>query len=830
MNLFNTEKLKFAYEYVELTGENIFLTGKAGTGKTTFLQNLKEVTQKRMIVVAPTGIAAINAGGVTIHSFFQLPFSPYVPIDYIDKSQIHNVPQTPESQRQWRLRKNKINIIRSLDLLVIDEISMVRADLLDQIDSVLRRYKNKNKVFGGVQLLMIGDLKQLAPIAKDDEWTVLQNYYKSVFFFDSKALQKAGFIGIELTDIFRQKDESFISILNKIRDDKMQKTDFEILSKRYIPDFRPPKEEGYITLTTHNNQAKKINSSELEKIDRKRHVFKAVIKDNFPDYMYPTEKELELKVGAQVMFIKNDSSPEKLYYNGKIGQVVSIEENGIFVKCPDDHEDIFVTEERWENIKYSIADQTKVIKEEIAGSFVQYPLKLAWAITIHKSQGLTFEKAIIDANAAFAFGQVYVALSRCKTLEGLVLSTPLSSASIIASHQVSSFTNEIKNRQPSENQLSTAKQEYELTLLLDLFSFDKMLQNLYSNYKIIKSVDTVESNNLLGNIRLTANKIEAEITEVSTKFAKQCKRLFSKNKDLKNNEELQERIQKANHYFVGKITEVLENDIKKINVETDNSKIQKATSDLISDLSKFCEQKIYCFKNVGNKFDAIKYLNIRSKAMLEDKKNKRKQVISSTELKNSELYERLKLWRNEVAEKENLQYYMVIKLQVIRDICEYIPLTISDLSRIKGFGEKKLEQYGKEILEIVETYAKENNLTTNFDGKSGIKKMTTAKNTQIPTTQITLEMFRRGKTIPQVAAERGLVESTIWSHFAKGVLEGDISIFEFMERKKVETAILYFSDVKNTNLKPAKDALGDEFSYSELKCVVNHLRYIDENN
>ncbi len=381
MELFNTSQLKFAFEYVQYTGKNIFLTGKAGTGKTTFLHNLKKASNKRMIIVAPTGVAAINAGGVTIHSFFQLPFSPYIPLNYIEAETVDNEVNT---ERVWRLSKTKINIIRSLDLLVIDEISMVRADLLDQIDEVLRRYKDRNKVFGGVQLLMIGDLKQLAPIVKDDELYLLRKFYKSIFFFNSKAIEQAGFVGIELTHIFRQKDNKFINILNKIRDNKMSKVDFDILAERYKPNFKPDKNDDYIILTTHNYQSKEINTKELNKIKATERIFEAEVTGIFPEYSYPTEPELVLKVGAQVMFVKNDSSYEKLYYNGKIGKVTKINDYVIYVKCPNDENEIAVKQEEWQNTKYSLDKDTKAIKEEKIGTFIQYPLKTAWAITIHK--------------------------------------------------------------------------------------------------------------------------------------------------------------------------------------------------------------------------------------------------------------------------------------------------------------------------------------------------------------------------------------------------------------------------------------------------------------
>ncbi len=407
---FNNPQLRLAFEFVQHTGRNIFLTGKAGTGKTTFLHNLKKETSKRMIVVAPTGVAAINAGGVTIHSFFQLPFGPQLP---------GNNSANDSNSSIRRFSKQKINIIRSIDLLVIDEISMVRADLLDGIDGTLRRFKNRNLPFGGTQLLLIGDLQQLAPVVKDNEWNLLRNHYTTSFFFGSLALQKTNYVSIELVHVYRQSDETFINLLNKVRNNVMDNDVIEALNNRYNSDFNSLG-TSHIILTTHNAKAKQINDSRLEKLTGNDYNFMATITGNFPEFSFPTDGELKLKQGAQVMFIKNDPNPDKQYYNGKIGSIIDIDDESITVQCDGDDEPISVEKLFWEKMAYKINDDSKEIVESIEGTFVQYPLKLAWAITIHKSQGLTFENAVIDAQDAFAHGQVYVALSRCKTLEGLV--------------------------------------------------------------------------------------------------------------------------------------------------------------------------------------------------------------------------------------------------------------------------------------------------------------------------------------------------------------------------------------------------------------------------
>ena len=402
-------ELELAFNFINKTDRNLFITGKAGTGKTTFLHQIKKESLKRMVIVAPTGVAAINAKGVTIHSFFQMPFGPILP------NQIANT-----SNQQRRFSKTKIDIIKSLDLVIIDEISMVRADLLDGIDQVLRRYKNRNKVFGGAQVLMIGDLQQLAPVVKPNEWSLLQQHYNTVYFFSSKAYQEANVVSIELKHIYRQKNEDFITVLNEIRNDNLSEKSAAILNKRFNPTFSPTKDDGYITLTTHNKRAHLINDSELNKIKHKTCFFEAEVSGKFSENAYPNDEKLALKVGAQVMFIKNDSSAEKRYFNGKIGIVTDISKENVTVQCANEIEEIITEKELWDSINYTINEETKELKEEIVGSFKQIPLRLAWAITIHKSQGLTFERAIIDAEASFAHGQTYVALSRCTSLEGLV--------------------------------------------------------------------------------------------------------------------------------------------------------------------------------------------------------------------------------------------------------------------------------------------------------------------------------------------------------------------------------------------------------------------------
>lgn len=454
-------ELNTAWEFVEKTGKSVFLTGKAGTGKTTFLKRVVEESKKRVVVVAPTGIAAINAGGVTIHSFFQLPLHPFIPGMKIES--------------KFAFSKEKRSIIKTIDILIIDEISMVRSDLLDAIDSVLRRFRNRHKPFGGVQLLMIGDLQQLSPVVTDEDVQFLSQYYPSPYFFGSHALARTDYVTIELKEVYRQQDAVFISMLNAVRGGRPSIEVIRALNSRYCPGFVPPPDEGYIRLTTHNHIADEYNSRQLSLIDDKAHSFEAEVSGNFPESSYPVDFRLELKAGAQVMFVKNDPSSDKRYYNGKIGIVTDFYEEYIMVQCPGEDEKIAVEPLEWENSRYVINEQTQEMESEVIGIFRQYPLRLAWAITIHKSQGLTFDKAIIDAASAFASGQVYVALSRCRTLEGMVLATPLRQDAVITDLRVEDY---IEGQEVaavrSLSRLDSIKEEYYKELLGELFDFNEL--------------------------------------------------------------------------------------------------------------------------------------------------------------------------------------------------------------------------------------------------------------------------------------------------------------------------------------------------------------------
>ena len=474
---------ELAYEYVQHTNRCIFLTGKAGTGKTTFLRRLKQDCPKQLTVVAPTGVAAINAEGVTIHSLFQLPPQVFLP--------------TPEARKQlfaeMQMRGQKQRVLRNLELLVIDEVSMVRSDLLDTIDAVLRHIKHRpNHPFGGVQVLFIGDLFQLSPVAREQEWRLMQPYYEGAYFFQAQVFRELHPVYIELDHVFRQTNGDFVEILNQVRNNALTPQSLQVLNTRYLPDFEPSKQsEHYITLSTHNSKVDAINHREMEALSGKAYTYQAKVKDTFPDSMFPMDMALTLKVGARVMFIKNDSSQEKLYYNGKLGVVTALSKDAINVTC-EDGTVVDVHTETWENLRYTSDTGSDTIITEVIGTFSHYPLRLAWAITIHKAQGLTFDRVVIDAADAFAAGQVYVALSRCRSLDGVVLHTPIPNRALTNAREVLYFTNNQSDIQTTKMMLPAAQTEYLSVLLCTLFDFRAVISRFAALSCMVKNMDSVQ--------------------------------------------------------------------------------------------------------------------------------------------------------------------------------------------------------------------------------------------------------------------------------------------------------------------------------------------------
>lgn len=842
----NNPELQLAWQFIENTGTHLFLTGKAGTGKTTFLRRLREQTPKRMVVLAPTGIAAINAGGVTIHSFFQISFAPFVPDTTLNSAQTH-----------YRYSKEKRNIIRSMDLLVIDEISMVRADLLDAVDATLRRYRDREKPFGGVQLLMIGDLQQLAPVVKESEWEMLRNYYETPYFFGSRALKETTYMTIELKKVYRQSDTFFLSLLNKIRENKADDEVLNELNKRYQRGFQPPKEEGYIRLTTHNYQAQQVNDCELASLPGRAYRFRAEVEDDFPEYSYPADEVLIVKEGAQIMFLKNDVSSEKRYYNGMIGEVVTVNEAGMFVRGKNSEHEFQLLPEEWGNYKYVLNEQTKEITEVIAGVFRQYPIRLAWAITIHKSQGLTFERAIIDAHNSFAHGQTYVALSRCKTLEGMVLESPLRREAIISDSIVDNFTKKAEQNKPGSEQLNDMQKAYFFDLLSDLFNF-------YSIDQAFKRLLRLMDEDLyrlypkqLAEYKALEPHIKERIVEVAHRFRNQYTRLINESEDYAGNQELQERIRSGAGYF-RKELEPVRTLFNKTNMPLDNKELRKQLNERLQTLDNalWIKESLLDVIIRTSTFSVADYLKQKAQVMLSLEKDSSTSASSSsapkerrerkerversrsekvkvdvpTDILHPELYRALVEWRAEKTREAGLPAYVIMQQKALMGIVNLLPDTPQALEAVPYFGAKGVEKYGLEILGIVRKYMKENQLERPEIKEAFIwdkvrkkdKKKEEKKEPKKDTKQVSYEMFCQGMSIEEIAKARDLVTGTIATHLEHYVRKGKIKLEQVVTAEKIEKiekARRHKQSYGHSGVVDVKVALGDEVSYADIKFV-----------
>lgn len=698
-------ELELANMLIGQTGTNIFLTGKAGTGKTTFLKTLVKESPKRMIILAPTGIAAINAGGMTIHSFFQLPFAPYIP----------GTAFGGDAKYRFRFGREKLNIMRSIDLLVIDEISMVRADLLDAIDDVLRRFRRSDKPFGGVQLLLIGDVQQLPPVAKNDEWQMLSEYYETPYFFSSKALAKTVFFTIELKKVYRQNDTRFLDLLNAIRENRCTEAELAALNSRYIPEHNKINDRGYIRLTTHNYQAHQINRQKMDELPAESFIFRATVEGNFPEYSYPTDLELELKEGAQVMFVKNDISGEHRYANGTIGRITHLSSRNIEVTVDETGVKVNLQEAEWANARYKLDEESKEIVEEIEGTFKQYPLKLAWAITVHKSQGLTFDKAIIDVSGAFTHGQAYVALSRCRTLEGLILSAPIVAEAVISDRVVDSFNRETRKSSVTQEQCAIMQKNYFGELLQQLFGFRALDMSLDHYIRLIDEYLYKMYPKQLELFKADSERFKQEVCAVGTKFEIQYMRILSQASDCEADKSLQERVHSAAEYFLEKL-KPLQELMEGADVVTDNKELRKRLETAFEELTEAIRIKSALLDHVlKNGFYVQDFLRKRAILSMEEKepqKSKRRErdlkrdLSANSDIGNVGLYQALVDWRREEAARQGLPAYTVLQQKAIIGLSNHFPENERELLRIPCIGKKTVEKYGKVLLDIVMQYKK----------------------------------------------------------------------------------------------------------------------------
>lgn len=817
-------KLEMVDKFVRYTNANVFLTGKAGTGKTTFLRNLARDTYKRLVIVAPTGVAAINAGGVTIHSFFQLPFGPQIPEDAAAGMTMNgnNAQVRAHSAKYQKVTGVKLKIIRSLDLLVIDEISMVRADLLDAVDAVLRRVRRNSKPFGGVQVLMIGDIHQLAPVAKSDEWELLEPYYKSVYFFDSHVLQKTPYYTIELDKVYRQSDEDFISILNKVRNNCLDNESLTILNSRFKPDFEPDDNDGFITLMTHNRQVDEVNETKLNMLKDKSIRFVAKITGTFPEVSYPTKADLELKVGAQVMFVKNDPSREHLYYNGKIGKILSYDkDDGLYVKCDD--EVIKVEPVTWQNFEYSINSETKEIEEKDVGSFTQIPLKTAWAITIHKSQGLTFKKVIIDASLAFAHGQVYVALSRCTSLDGLVLKSRISQNGLFNDLKINQFIDAMPEMGPNEEQFEYNKVQYEMEMLFELFSFRDIESDISKIIGIVYKNKGIFEPTVVSELPKLEEFFHKNVTSVSDRFQSQITRILHDNFQITNNLQLQERIAKGSVYFLSNIETVAP--ILEMPFQTDNATVNGQLKETLDLLRGSLLIKKSCLEICNKGFNLERYLETKNRKIVEAEELVKK---TTTSLKRKQfygddlrLYKALVSWREDVAFSLEIQESKVIPTKTLQAIVEEKPTTIKELKALSKVGSTRIQRYGKEILNIVLEH--QGMARLDFDDEESKMELTLTD-----TVLVTKGLLDEGFTPDEIADHRGMAVTTIQGHISDLILKGCYSSAKyFMSQEHYDTIVEYFVETQDASLGAAHDVLGRDYTYGELRMVLSELRRLD---
>ncbi|MEO9965018.1 MAG: helix-turn-helix domain-containing protein [Reichenbachiella sp.] len=726
-------QFELAASYVNTTNEHLYLTGKAGSGKTTFLKYIKENCHKKTVIAAPTGVAAMNAGGVTLHSLFQLPMGSFMPDQSLSGDEYGEFFDKKKLLKYLRLNSAKRELLRDLELLIIDEVSMLRADLLDAIDAILKSVRrNSWSGFGGVQVLFIGDLFQLPPVIKNNEWSVLQKYYKTISFFDAKVLQDSPPIYLELKSVYRQSDQKFIDLLNKIRNDKMDRGDLELLNKYYKPDFEPEKKGEYITLTTHNKRADIINEEQLGKLEGATHSFQATVTGDFNEATVTAETDLKLKKGAQIMFIRNDKGEDPRYYNGKIGLIKQIDQDDIVVVFADSKDEILVEKETWENKRYKLNKETDELDEVVKGTFTQYPIRLAWAITIHKSQGLTFDKAIIDAGQSFSPGQVYVALSRLTSLDGLALYSSISDSCIRSDQAAIDFSTREQSAEDLQTQLKSAQISYVSAFLLKAFDWSKLkwgIKDFFENMEEKRIPEKDKAIKMISTMRTCVGKQE----ETAGKFVSQLNSMLPEAHDDKY-QQIKLRVKAATDYFKNtldqEVLSPLSNHYDSLKVKSGVKKYMREIHELIS----LAKQKQFLLEEMA----------LLTEGLSQDKK--------------------LPHLLTEMAKRRKIQQQAVEE-------------------EIKKSSKKKVK------------------------GESQL---------------LSLSMYKDGKTVEKIAEERSLSPTTIEGHLMS-FIGTEFLLSEFVSEEKIAQIKEVMKTIgagEGTNAIKAK--LGEEFSYNEIRAVLNH--------
>ena len=747
---------QLAEQYINQTGRSVFLTGKAGTGKTTLLKKIIANTHKRAVIVAPTGIAALNAGGVTIHSFFQLPFAGFIPEFGVAPHFLERVKlETKETlMRHFGMNKQRLNLIRSVELLIIDEVSMLRADLLDAMDWTLRNVNRKNEPFGGIQVLFIGDLLQLPPVVKNEEWEVLRNYYNGIFFFHSRVIHEQPPVYIELDKIYRQEDQVFINVLNNLRNNRVDKDDLAVLNKYVKPDFDSIKNEGFITLTTHNAKADEINKLALEGLPGKCYSYEAEITGNFPPHIYPLELSLRLKVGARVMFIKNDISQEKRFYNGKTGVIHRLDEDEITVYFPDDKSYIEIEKYEWENIKYSQNSASGEIEEEVCGTYVQFPIKLAWAITVHKSQGLTFDKAVLDVSRIFAPGQAYVALSRLRSLDGLILRSPFTLNGISSDQHVLDYAKTKKESEVLNAHFDADRNDYLKRHLLQAFDWYEMSakwQAHQSTYDLAGSKSEKGKNKTW--IQLQNAQLQ-NLSDPAKRFRSQIEKLLHFEKpDLTH---LCERVEAAYNYFYEVLDKIYFAGLK-MALELG---LKRKTQLYAEELNEILE-------NLNEAIINLKRARILTRAF-RDGLPLNKELFKVPEIENYR-----------ISKIESLKYELK--------------------SAASMFDTEIDEQIEKIVLKPNKKAPKE------------------AKKEKISTYEKSLQLLHEGLNPEEIALKRQLSLNTIYSHFSRLIQAEKVDLADVLTEDRIEFLEGIFDGYEENSLSPLKEQYGDLVSWEELR-------------
>jgi len=748
-----SEAAAYTLQFINQTQKSIFLTGKAGTGKTTLLREIIATTHKNTVVVAPTGIAALNAGGVTIHSMFQLPFSAFIP-SYDEASQFTETVKFENKEtlrRHFKMNNVKRNVIRNMELLIIDEVSMLRADLLDAIDFMMQTVRRNSRTFGGVQVLFIGDLLQLPPVIRDEEWRTLRNYYKGKFFFHSHAIQQNPPLYIELSKIYRQTDDTFISVLNNLRNNQITPQDIQVLNEYVKPDFDLKNNPGYITLTTHNAKADSINEQAINDLAGNEFAFQPFIVGDFPEKIFPVEENLKLKVGAQVMFVKNDISFEKRYFNGKMGVIKSLSPGEIFVHFPEENKTIEVEKYEWKNIRYKVNELTKEIEEEVLGTFAHYPLKLAWAITVHKSQGLTFEKAALDVSQVFLPGQAYVALSRLTSLNGLILLSPIQMNGISNDQDVMDYALNKATEEVLKNSLHFETKNFIHNYLINSFNWTDLAQE-WRNHRFSYNENALNSEKAKHSV-WAAKRLETIelLLDPSQKFVHQLNKIF--NKETVDLFFVQERVVAAYDYFF--------------------KPMDKLVTDLLQKMAE-----IQKFKKVKEFYEELAFLDdLQTKAVL--RLMKAKLLIEI-------------VVAGEAISKEKLTSFAIknYKTDKIAKIREEFNMSNTDIFKLN----EPVVRYTAKKLDKNEPKA--------------------AKKTTVEETH---DLWLEKNSIEDIARIRKLNVQTIESHFVKLIQAKKVDISDILPYDKILALREAFQFYQEESLSPLKEKYGDEFTWDELK-------------